>query len=140
MKKVLVTGSKGFIGKRLIKKLEKLKFEVVSFDDDYFLIDNWREELTRRLEDNQIRTIFHVGACSNTLESNVQLMFERNYESTKVISDWSNINKANLIYSSSAANYGINSNYPSNLYGWSKYVAEDYVIKNSGIALITSRR
>ena len=41
-----------------------------------------------------------------------------------------------MIFSSSAANYGMNGKYPSNLYGWSKYVAEDYVPKSGGIALI----
>jgi ADP-L-glycero-D-manno-heptose 6-epimerase len=40
-----------------------------------------------------------------------------------------------FIYSSSAANYGTNDEYPSNLYGWSKYTAEQYVIKCGGIAL-----
>ena len=40
-----------------------------------------------------------------------------------------------IIYSSSAANYGINNRYPSNLYGWSKYAAECYVVANGGIAL-----
>jgi len=40
-----------------------------------------------------------------------------------------------LIYSSSAANYGVNDKHPSNLYGWSKYVAEQYVISNGGIGL-----
>jgi nucleoside-diphosphate-sugar epimerase len=40
-----------------------------------------------------------------------------------------------MIYSSSAASYGTNGQYPSNLYGWSKYVAEQYVISNGGVAL-----
>jgi ADP-L-glycero-D-manno-heptose 6-epimerase len=40
-----------------------------------------------------------------------------------------------LTYSSSAANYGTNNEHPSNLYGWSKYAAEDYVISNGGIGL-----
>jgi nucleoside-diphosphate-sugar epimerase len=40
-----------------------------------------------------------------------------------------------MIYSSSAASYGTNGEHPSNLYGWSKYVAEQYVISNGGIAL-----
>ena len=40
-----------------------------------------------------------------------------------------------MIYSSSAANYGERGENPSNLYGWSKYTAEDYVISNGGIAL-----
>ena len=40
-----------------------------------------------------------------------------------------------MIYSSSAAAYGTEGKYPSNLYGWSKYVAEDYVCKSGGVAL-----
>jgi len=59
----------------------------------------------------------------------------RNYESTKIIMDWCVKNNKPMIYSSSAANYGTNNLYPSNLYGWSKYVGEGYVISNGGIAL-----
>jgi len=59
----------------------------------------------------------------------------RNFETTKVISDWCSKGGKPLVYSSSAANYGINGLFPSNLYGWSKYVAEQYVIKNLGIAI-----
>jgi ADP-L-glycero-D-manno-heptose 6-epimerase len=62
-------------------------------------------------------------------------MMVRNYESTKVITDWCVLNEKAVIYSSSAANYGEDGKYPSNLYGWSKYTAEDYVIKSGGVAL-----
>ncbi len=49
--------------------------------------------------------------------------------------DWCIKNNKPMIYSSSAANYGTNNLYPSNLYGWSKYVGEGYVISNGGVAL-----
>jgi ADP-L-glycero-D-manno-heptose 6-epimerase len=62
-------------------------------------------------------------------------MMEVNYESTKIISDWTSSGNSKMIYSSSAANYGTNNKFPSNLYGWSKYVAEGYVISNGGVAL-----
>jgi ADP-L-glycero-D-manno-heptose 6-epimerase len=58
-----------------------------------------------------------------------------NFESTKILTDWCKANNKRMIYSSSAASYGTNGEYPSNLYGWSKYVAEQYVISNGGIAL-----
>ena len=135
MKTVFVTGGKGFIGSRLIDALKKTGFEVDSLDDEYFSEPNWREVLESRLEIINPSGIFHVGACSDTLEQDVQLMMTRNFESTKVISDWCLRNNRPLIYSSSAANYGVNGQFPSNLYGWSKYVAEQYVIKNHGIAL-----
>ena len=135
MNKVLVTGSNGFIGRNLSKHLGKLGFTVKLLDSDYFNELDWQNSLLGLLNDFDPKVIFHVGACSNTLELNVQYMMEQNYQSTKLISDWCKDEKRNLIFSSSAANYGINGKYPSNLYGWSKYVAEDYVRKNGGIAL-----
>jgi ADP-L-glycero-D-manno-heptose 6-epimerase len=135
MKKVLVTGSEGFIGKSLKNLLIENHFDVDHFDDSYLDSDSWVEELNRLLDKIKPEVIFHVGACSDTLETNVEYMMTRNYESTKIITDWSVKNGKKLIYSSSAANYGVNGNYPSNLYGWSKYVAEGYVISNGGIAL-----
>jgi ADP-L-glycero-D-manno-heptose 6-epimerase len=79
--------------------------------------------------------IFHVGACSDTLEKDVNYMMTRNFEFTKILSEFCFVNQVKMIYSSSAANYGTNGLYPSNLYGWSKYVAEQMVIQNGGIAL-----
>ena len=135
MTKVLVTGGKGFIGSRLINMLVEKGFVVESLDDEYFSEANWPTLLESRLEKLNPDGIFHVGACSDTLGRDVQFMMTRNFESTKVISDWCLRSDRPLIYSSSAANYGINGLFPSNLYGWSKYVAEQYVIKNLGIAL-----
>jgi ADP-L-glycero-D-manno-heptose 6-epimerase len=62
-------------------------------------------------------------------------MMTRNFESTKILVDYSFEHQVPIIYSSSAANYGVNNMYPSNLYGWSKYVAEQYVISKGGIGL-----
>lgn len=135
MNKVLVTGSSGFIGTNLSKHLGELGFTVKLLDSDYFKELDWQNSLLSLLNGFDPKVIFHVGACSNTLELNVQYMMEQNYQSTKLISDWCKDEKRNLIFSSSAANYGINGKYPSNLYGWSKYVAEDYVRKSGGIAL-----
>ena len=135
MNKVLVTGSSGFIGRNLSKHLGQLGFTVKLLDSDYFKELDWQNSLLNLLNGFDPKVVFHVGACSNTLELNVQYMMEQNYQSTKLISDWCKDEKRNLIFSSSAANYGINGKYPSNLYGWSKYVAEDYVRKSGGIAL-----
>ena len=133
--KQLVTGSAGFVGKRLFASLIQQGSEVFGIDDDYFESQNWKQDLITSLVTFNPDVVFHVGACSDTLEQDVQYMMIRNYESTKVITDWCNENSRKMIYSSSAANYGENGLYPSNLYGWSKYVAEDYVIKSGGVAL-----
>lgn len=135
MKTILVTGSKGFIGSNLYTYFTRQDCNLRGLDAEYFLEGNWVDSLLKELDDIQPDVIFHVGACSNTLEKNVQIMMEQNYESTKIITDWCVKNSRQIIYSSSAANYGINGIYPSNLYGWSKYVAEAYVIKSGGVAL-----
>ena len=103
--------------------------------EDIFDNDTWVDDIKLMLLSIQPDVIFHVGACSDTLEQNVNYMMILNFESTKVLMDFSKENDVPFIYSSSAANYGTNDLYPSNLYGWSKYVAEQYVISNGGIGL-----
>ena len=136
MKTILVTGSKGFIGKNLIRELKnKSESIIIEINEDIFESENWDSELLKILIDNKPDVIYHIGACSNTLEQDVNYMMKLNFEFTKVLVDWSLENNSKIIYSSSAANYGQNEKYPSNLYGWSKYVAEQYVISNNGIGL-----
>lgn len=136
MKTVVLTGSKGFIGRNLLQKLnEDEKYIIIEINEDIFDSDQWDLDLLSILVNNRPDIIFHVGACSDTLEKDVNYMMKLNYEFTKILVDWSKDNDCKLIYSSSAASYGINNQHPSNLYGWSKYVAEQYVISNNGIAL-----
>jgi ADP-L-glycero-D-manno-heptose 6-epimerase len=132
---ILITGSRGFIGKNLINVFKSSSKVVNEIDDDFFESDDWQEALKFTLDNLDADTVFHIGASSNTLERDVQYMMVRNYESTKIISDWCFERGRKLIFSSSAANYGTEEKYPSNLYGWSKYVAEGYVVKSGGIAL-----
>lgn len=134
MMKALVTGSKGFIGQNLMDVIQN-KFITLEMNEDIFKLPDWNNQLRLQLINFSPDVIFHIGACSDTLEQNVNYMMELNFEFTKSLVDWSVQNNKKMIYSSSAANYGINNNYPSNLYGWSKYVAEQYVISNNGIAL-----
>jgi ADP-L-glycero-D-manno-heptose 6-epimerase len=132
---ILVTGCNGFIGGNLVDALGKSTEQITGIDEEYLQEDDWETCLQATLDRVNARAIFHVGACSDTLEKNVEYMMVRNYEATKVIADWCLKNDRKLIYSSSAANFGTNGRYPSNLYGWSKYVAEGYVTKCGGIAL-----
>jgi ADP-L-glycero-D-manno-heptose 6-epimerase len=130
---ILITGTDGFIGKNLKKSLKK--HNILSINEDIFDNSNWIEDLQNKIWEFQPEVVYHVGACSNTLEQDVNYMMKLNYEFTKHLSDICLSLGIPLIYSSSAANYGTNGQYPSNLYGWSKYAAEDYVLSNGGIAL-----
>jgi ADP-L-glycero-D-manno-heptose 6-epimerase len=133
--KVLITGSKGFIGDYLINYLSKRGYELEYFDKEYLKDHDWKSSLIKKLDRINADTILHVGACSDTISSDVQSIMLQNYEATKVVSDWCDSRERKLIYSSSAANYGVEGSYPSNLYGWSKYAAENYVLKSGGVAL-----
>ena len=133
MEKIIITGTKGFIGSNLKKELEG-KYEIIEINEDIFQNISWKEEVSKHFW-LDIKGVFHVGACSDTLETNVNYMMLVNYEFTKHITNLCESKNIPIIYSSSAANYGTNNEYPSNLYGWSKYVAEDYVIGNGGIGL-----
>ncbi len=134
MRKVIITGTKGFIGSNLKKKLES-DFEVIQINEDIFDNLNWRDELQSIIKNSEAHVFYHVGACSDTLNQDVNYMMKLNFESTKIISDVCFDIGLPLIYSSSAAVYGIDDKSPSNLYGWSKWMGECYVIQNGGIAL-----
>lgn len=137
MIKVIVTGSKGFIGKNILSSLShKKEFESLGLDlPDFFLNLDWQKDLLNFLNKFKPEAIFHVGACSDTLNTDVNYMMSLNFECSRIISDWCSANQSKLIYSSSAANYGIDGKLPSNLYGWSKYMGECYVVSKGGIAL-----
>jgi len=122
----LITGYKGFIGKNLYNKF----ISKIGIGEDYN-----KESLENFLNINNPDAIFHVGACSNTLNNDVNYMMEKNYLSTKWIVDWCVKNNKKIIYSSSAAVYGNDGKQPSNLYGWTKLLGEDYVVAKGGIAL-----
>ena len=132
--KYLITGSRGFIGSNLKAKLEN-DHSISTIDENIFQDLNWKITLLNHLDTYKPDAIFHIGACSNTLETNVQYIMVVNFEFTKVLTDWCSINHCPIIYSSSAANYGSDGNHPTNLYAWSKYTAEGYVNSNQGISL-----
>ena len=132
--KIVITGTNGFIGKNLLNEL-KDQHDILEINEDIFEIEDWYNEIYYKLNRFDPEVIFHVGACSDTLETDVNYMMIRNFEFTRRISEWCQLLNKKFIYSSSAANYGTNEEYPSNLYGWSKYTAEQYVVKCGGVAL-----
>ena len=135
MMKICVTGNKGFIGKSLQTKLEKREgVVVVPIEEWIFDREPWQPRLKEYIEKLNPDAVFHVGACADTINSNLNYMMTRNVESTMIIADWCKENNKPLIYSSSAAVEGSHG-HPETLYAWSKYLGEKYVIACGGIAL-----
>lgn len=133
--RILVTGDKGFIGSNLKRVIESdPNYNVFGLDEKLFQSKNWRQELELFLCGVYPLFIFHVGACSDTLNRDVEFMMKRNWEATTIISDWAAQDNIPVVYSSTAALYG-DSNDNLNLYAWSKYAGEKHVLANNQIAL-----
>ena len=148
---IIVTGGAGFIGSAIVaalnargnddilivdvlgsdqkwKNLRKLRFA------DYIEADDFFEMLAADEINRPVEAIFHMGACSDTTETNCTFLIDNNYGYSKLLANWAAEDGIRLIYASSAATYGDGSNgfsdnhkhldrlLPLNMYGYSKHM------------------
>ena len=147
---IIVTGGAGFIGSCLVKELEVRGARDIVVCDLLGTDDKWKniakreladlippDELPAFLNDNadDIETVFHMGAVSNTTECDADLIVRSNIRLSIYLWDWCAANDTNLVYASSAATYGDGNQgfegadtinglaklRPMNAYGWSKH-------------------
>ena len=129
---ILITGTKGFIGRNLKQALSS--HNIIEVNENIFIHVDWRDYLKQILDHQRPEFIFHVGASSDTMNYDIEYMMTRNWESTTMLSKWAFEHNVPLVYSSTAAIYG-DALGRLNLYAWSKYAGEKYVIANDQIAL-----
>ncbi|MHC4792359.1 MAG: ADP-glyceromanno-heptose 6-epimerase, partial [Planctomycetota bacterium] len=82
--------------------------------------------------DSATEAVFHLGACSDTTETDASHIIKNNYEYSKLLAQWATADNIRFIYASSAATYGdgsagfsddvekIDELRPLNMYGYSK--------------------
>lgn len=153
---ILITGGAGFIGSALLYELNKRGEKNILITDVEW--DEARERhlaplcyqermsaeaLLMALEEGNpvlkdIKTIFHLGACSSTTESNRDFLMKNNFEYTRTLADWALKRGVRFVYASSAATYGdgsagmedgvenLDQLRPLNLYGESKHLFDLY--------------
>jgi ADP-L-glycero-D-manno-heptose 6-epimerase len=148
---IIVTGGAGFIGSALIAEFNKRNITDILVVDqlgkdrkwknlqslsfaDYVEKDDFLELIIEDELDSPVDAVFHLGACSDTTETNASFLIKNNYEYTKLLAQWATDADIRFIYASSAATYGngsvgfcddekkIEALRPLNMYGYSKHL------------------
>lgn len=156
MQKILITGALGMIGSALVRYLNDLGKKELILVDDFGDGDKWKnllhkqfqefvakEDLFSFLEEKKpnFDAIIHLGACSDTLETNVDYLIENNYQYTIRLAKWALDRNVRFVYASSAATYGdgslgfedneenLEKLTPLNPYGFSKHLVDLWMKK-----------
>jgi ADP-L-glycero-D-manno-heptose 6-epimerase len=166
--RILVTGGAGFIGSALVWALNQRGLENILVADFLGQDEKWKnltplrfgdyieaDELADRVEDecpslSNLKTVFHLGACSSTTETNAAYLIDNNYNYTKLLADWSLRHGARFVYASSAATYGDGTRgmddsdesklarlRPLNMYGYSKHLFDLHAKRRKLLPRIT---
>lgn len=150
---IIVTGGAGFIGSNIIKALNQRGREDILVVDnltrgekfinlvDCKIWDYWdKRQFLQAIENRTgfpqaVEAILHQGACSCTTEWNGRYMMENNFHYSKRLLHYCLEHRISLLYASSAAVYGGSSTFrenrqfeaPRNVYGYSKFLFDQYV-------------
>lgn len=144
--KIIVTGASGFIGSTTADRLSKSGHEVVGIDKGA------KHSLLQMLDESppewaqppiEFDAMVHLGACTDTLETNRDFMLASNTEYTKLLWAACARRKKIFIYASSAATYGDGSQgfdddtsklgllKPLNVYGESKHLFDLWAVEQA---------
>ncbi|HTU70127.1 MAG TPA: ADP-glyceromanno-heptose 6-epimerase [Candidatus Baltobacteraceae bacterium] len=159
---IVVTGAAGLIGSALVWALNRRGIENIIAVDRLDDSEKWRHLVPLRFLDyvdaedfaeciaeqpdyyGQVGTVFHLGACSSTTETDADYLVRNNYEYTKALAQWALDSEARFVYASSAATYGgledglsdeadLRTLRPLNMYAYSKQLFDLYA-QHSGMS------
>jgi len=123
MKKILITGSLGFIGQNMVNEF-KDEFDITTFDTKTQSYIGSIDEFTH---------VIHLGGISNAAEKDVEKVLKNNFDFSVKLLEECNLKGINLQFASSASVYGNGEEFketsivnPLSPYAWSKYLFERY--------------
>jgi ADP-L-glycero-D-manno-heptose 6-epimerase len=133
-RKLIITGTKGFIGGNLKKLAEIQNFEVLGFDYLKNLWDahDYKSEFNKLVKGDKHECVIHVGAIASTKNYDTENLFGFNTEAVKIISDYCLKSCTPLIFISSSAVYGTREGAKS-MYAMSKKEAESVLKETTGL-------
>ncbi len=157
---IIVTGGAGFIGSNIVKALNEVgEYDILIVDrlgksnkwknlvglqfSDYEHKDDFLQKLDQGIFDHGVWAVFHLGACSSTMEKDADYLMANNFRfSTSLAMRFAAKKGVRFIYASSAATYGDGAlGYtdaeerlpllrPLNMYGYSKHLFDIWSLRS----------
>jgi ADP-L-glycero-D-manno-heptose 6-epimerase len=154
---IILTGGAGFIGSCFLRLLNEKDIHDIIVVDNLGTSTKWKNLVGKKfakyihknnffneisnVQNLHINAIFHFGACSSTIENDIDYLIENNFEFSVRLAKYAQIKQVPFIYASSAATYGngelgysdsvFDDLKPLNGYGYSKHLFDLWVIKNN---------
>ena len=120
MRKMIVTGSEGFIGKALCRELAKRGVEVIGLDRK---CGTEATKVCELLMDRDIDCVFHLAAQTSVFNENLEQIRKDNIDTFMSVANACNLYRVKLVYASSSTANPVNT---TSMYGISKHFDEQY--------------
>lgn len=156
---IVVTGGAGFIGSGVVRHLNDKGMNNIIIVDELRSNEKWKNLVGKKFVDviaksqlfswlegkeSLIEAFIHLGACSDTMETDASYLLENNYRYSIRLAEYALKHGQRFIYASSAATYGDGSRgfvddstglyelQPLNMYGFSKQLFDQWAL-NEGV-------